>query len=226
MVDATIFTESEEMYLLSIARLIENGVEPPVPISLLAGELNISAISANQMVRKLEECGLVTYAPYKGVELTEDGRLAALRVLRHRRLWEVFLAECLQFTPDEAESQACRLEHVFPDDAAERLAQFLGYPASNPRGKAIPASGSQAQLHTFSNLASLSAGASGLVRQVSADPAARAFLAGQGIAPGTRLTVLATSQDGDCLLESAEGGSLHISASLAQAIWIQPVGSE
>jgi len=223
MADNILFTESEEMYLLTIARLIENGVQPPVPISQLASELNIGAISANQMVRKLEDCGLVTYAPYKGVELTEDGQQAALRVLRHRRLWEVFLVECLQFTPAEAEGQACKLEHVFPDDAAERLAHYLGYPASSPQGKAIPASGSQTVLTSFTCLANLSAGGGGLVRQISTDPAARAFLAGQGIVPGSQLMVLAASQSGNLLVESAEGGSTHLSTALAQAIWVQPI---
>ncbi len=222
MADNILFTESEEMYLVSIARLIENGVQPPVPIALLASELNIGAISANQMVRKLEDCGLVTYAPYKGVELTEDGQHAALRVLRHRRLWEVFLVECLQFTPVEAESQACKLEHIVPDDAAERLAHFLGYPANSPQGKAIPASGSPSGLTSFTSLANLRAGEGGLVRQVSANPAGRAFLVGQGIAPGIQLMVLAASQNGNLLVESAEGASTHLSAALAQAIWVQP----
>ena len=45
-------SESEEMYLITIARLIEQGVEAPVPIPLLAGELSIQPVSANQMVHK------------------------------------------------------------------------------------------------------------------------------------------------------------------------------
>jgi Fe2+ transport system protein FeoA len=131
--------------------------------------------------------------------------------------------ECLQFTPEEAENQACRLEHVVPDDAAERLAHFLGYPSASPRGKIIPVAGSQAPLSSFICLANLSAGEGGMVRQIGADPASRAFLAGQGIAPGTRLVVLASSQNGNLLVESAEGFSTHLAAALAQAIFLQPI---
>ena len=79
-------TESTEMYLLRIALLSEEG--DPVPISQLAEELDISPVSTNQMCRKLEEKDLVEYQPYKGVTLTLQGEVIALRVLRKRRLWE------------------------------------------------------------------------------------------------------------------------------------------
>ena len=39
MVIHTNLSESEEMYLVSIARLIESGIDGPVPLSQLAGEL-------------------------------------------------------------------------------------------------------------------------------------------------------------------------------------------
>ena len=66
-------TESEEMYLVTIARLKETELEGPVPLSQLASELEVLNVSVNQMVRKLEETGLVVYLPYKGVDLTESG---------------------------------------------------------------------------------------------------------------------------------------------------------
>ena len=225
MADTEIFTESEEMYLVTVARLVESGVEPPVPISLLASEMNIGAISANQMVRKLEECGLVAYFPYKGVSLTEAGEQAALRVLRHRRLWEVFLVEHLQFSPAEAETQACRIEHVFPDNAAERLAAYLGRPTTNPQGKIIPQadhSGSLEPRHSAAvRLDQLGAGQSAVVHQVSQETIGRAFLANQGIFPGAKVVVLAAAGSGELLLETVPGNRLQLNAALAQAIWVQ-----
>jgi len=216
-----ILSESEEMYLVSIARLVESGIEPPVPISLLAHEMEIASVSANQMVRKLEECELVRYYPYKGVSLTEFGEAAALRVLRHRRLWEVFLVENLQFNPAEAEHQACRLEHVFPDEAVERLAGFLGQPRLSPQGKSIPDPDDPASLESGICLSQLPAGQSGLVRRLTAGPEARQFLTNLGITTGEEITVLATAQSGTMLL-SAAGGSTHLSASLVDSIWVQP----
>ena len=217
-----ILTESEEMYLVTIARLVENGVDTPVSISLLAHEMQIAAVSANQMVRKLEDCDLVRYYPYKGVSLTEYGEAAALRVLRHRRLWEVFLVENLQFTPAEAEHQACRVEHVFPDEAIERLAGFLGHPTESPRGKTIPAPDDPISLNSGIRLSLLPAGQSGVVRQLAASSEARLFLADLGITVGESVTVLASAQNGAVLL-SASGGSMHLAAGLVDSIWVQPV---
>jgi DtxR family transcriptional regulator, Mn-dependent transcriptional regulator len=215
-----ILSESEEMYLVTIARLVENGVEMPVPISLLAHEMEITAISANQMVRKLEECELVRYYPYKGVSLTEVGEIAAQRVLRHRRLWEVFLVEHLKFNPAEAEHLACRVEHVFPDEAAERLADYLGQPNASPQGKPIPDSGGPAGLRGDISLSQLSAGQSGRVRQVTASPETRAFLANLGISTGENVTVLAATRNGEMLLAAAHG-SVHLAAGLVDTIKVQ-----
>jgi len=57
-----------------------------VPLSTLAEALAINAVSANQMIRKLEELELVHYQPYKGLTLTEQGRSIALRRIRNPRL--------------------------------------------------------------------------------------------------------------------------------------------
>ena len=138
MVIHTNLSESEEMYLVTIARLVESGQSAPTPVAQLACELAIAPVSANQMIRKLEEVKLLYYTPYKGVELTEAGWQAALDILRHRRLWEVFLVEKLHYTPQEAEVLACRLEHNLPPEAAARLAAFLGHPTSSPQGHPIP----------------------------------------------------------------------------------------
>jgi DtxR family transcriptional regulator, Mn-dependent transcriptional regulator len=219
MDDNSSLTESEEMYLVSIAMLLENGAADPVPVSLLANEMNITAISANQMVRKLEECGLVRYSPYKGVSLTEEGEKAALRVLRHRRLWEVFLVERLRFSPNESERQACRVEHIFPDEAVERLAEYLGQPTKSPQGKAIPAA-EDARLENDLSLRQINAGQEGKVSQIDASPATRAFLAHQGLSAGEPLKVLATAQDGDILV-SVGGKTVNLAAELAQSIRVQ-----
>src|SRR5512140_3453624 len=102
MVSNKIISEAEEMYLVSIARLIENGQASPVPLSQLAESLSIQPASVNQMVRQLEETGWVTYIPYMGVTLTEAGRNQGQRILRSHRLWEVFLVEHLGVLPVSA----------------------------------------------------------------------------------------------------------------------------
>ena len=61
---------SEEMYLITVARAEEAGRPGPLPLAALAQSLSISPISANQMVWRLAERGLLEYHPYQGVLLT------------------------------------------------------------------------------------------------------------------------------------------------------------
>jgi DtxR family Mn-dependent transcriptional regulator len=113
----------------------EGGWEGPLPLASLAHALSISPVSANQMVWRLAERGLVDYHPYRGVMLTATGGAAARRVLRGRRLWTSFLVEHLGFGEDEADALACDLEHLTPPRVADRLEAFL-----DRAGGPVPAS--------------------------------------------------------------------------------------
>jgi len=129
-------SESREMYLKTIYEL-ENG-DTPVPVSLIAERLGVSAVSAMEMVKRLEGNELVVHTPYKGVELTKNGRLRALSVVRRQRLWGRFLADQLQIPWEYVYDFACRLEHATDDAVTEALAKFLGHPKICPHGSPIP----------------------------------------------------------------------------------------
>ena len=123
-----LLSESEQMYLVTIRKICESCTDTPIPIPHLAEELSVLPVSVNQMVKKLAEAGYVEYIPYKGVELTLKGREISTKILRHRRLWEVFLVKDLKMTLDEANTLTCRLEHITTEDVAQRLSIFLGDP--------------------------------------------------------------------------------------------------
>jgi DtxR family Mn-dependent transcriptional regulator len=194
-------SESEEMYLITIARLIERGVEAPVPIPLLASELSIQPVSANQMVHKLAEEDLVKYLPYKGAQLTPKGQEIARKVLRDRRLWEVFLVEHLELPPGEADALACRLEHITAERIACRLANYLGQPAVSPQGLPIPQVESEAFVPALRPLSDLAVGEAGEVMRLEGDRATQAFLVAEGLRPGLRVKLLAIGGSGAMLLE-------------------------
>ena len=194
-------SESEEMYLISIARLVEQGVEEPVPIPQLAGELSIQPVSANQMVHKLAEDELVEYLPYKGVQLTPKGQKIALKVLRDRRLWEVFLVEHLELPPSEADALACRLEHITAEGIARRLAKYLGHPSVTPQGLPIPEVDGGVVTQTLRPLSDLAVGERAEVMRLEGDHAIRAFLTTEGLRPGVAVKPLAIGGGGAMLLE-------------------------
>jgi DtxR family transcriptional regulator, Mn-dependent transcriptional regulator len=216
-------SESEEMYLVSIARLKEDGVEGPVPLSHLAGELDVLSVSANQMIRKLEENGLVVYTPYKGVELTERGWAKALQVLRYRRLWEVFLVDQLKMRPGEANEMACKLEHDLPAIAAERLAEFLGNPRTTREGKPIPACPADCQVELDLPLRLLGVCQTGAISRIAGDAQTASFLNAERLSVGTELQVLAGGSQGNVLIQINNGAKrVHLSAAVADTIWVYP----
>jgi len=129
-------SESREMYLKSIYELAEG--DEPVAVSQLARRLGVSPVSASEMIKRLETHGLITHTPYKGVVLTETGKVRALVVLRRQRLWGRFLADYLNIPWYQVYDLACRLEHATDSTVTEALAEFLGHPTICSHGHPIP----------------------------------------------------------------------------------------
>ena len=204
-------SEAEEMYLITVARAIEDGQGPPVSVTTLARELDVTSVSANQMVKKLETLGLVEYTPYKGVDLTSEGERLAGSVLRSRRLWGVFLVEHLGLTPRRADEVACEMEHVTPAEVADRLSEFLGDPTRGPQGREIPSGDAPVKASTVA-LSDVGVGAG--VRIVSAPRPVLRFLEANELTPGDPIRVQALAADGSVLVE-ADGSTIHLSAEVA-----------
>lgn len=215
-------TESEQMYLVSIARLAEVVDECPIPVAQVAELLGVTSISANQMIHHLEEVGLVTYTPYKGVEFTEKGWQSATNILKNRRLWEVFLVEKLHYDPQEVETMACRLEHSISDETAQRLAEFLGWPKVSPQGKPIPQRISNDIFHPGMLLSNLSAGISGTVNSILTGKAEKAFLSQSGIRIRAQVKILASQENEGCLIQCGDDNPIALNADLSQQILIDP----
>jgi DtxR family Mn-dependent transcriptional regulator len=210
-------SEAEEMYLITIARAVEDGHPEPVPVSLVARELDVSAVSANQMVRKLAGREYVEYEPYQGVTLTEPGRAVAASILRRRRLWGVFLAEQLGLTPERADEIACDFEHITPDDVADLLSGFLGDPVSGPRGHSIPKGRSEAAPPSTVRLDAVPAGERRSVVGVNLPDDLRQFVETQGFVPGNSVEVIGVGGAGDRLLSVGDTTS-HFAVDLVSGI--------
>ena len=207
-------SESEDMYLITLANLAERGVASPVPLSVLAADLTVMPVSANQMVHKLQEEGLVDYQPYKGVALRTEGLRRANRTLRRRRLWELFLVDKLALGFAEADSLACRLEHLGTEEVTERLEAFLGHPQLSAQGLPIPAA--EADDLAEKPLAQRTAGRDYAVTRID-DEAVRRYLAAQGMCQGAQVRLVAVSARGDVLLEVNEA-RFELAAAAAKAV--------
>lgn len=214
-------SEAEQMYLITVARAAETGTEGPVAISKIADSLGVSVPSANEMVRKLDTRGLLTYEPYRGVLLSDTGSRIADQVLRTRRLWATFLVEHLGFSPTDADDQACHLEHSTTAEAADRLAVFLGNPAAGPLGRRIPDATAGSRPDPVLLLAEFPVGATAEVVLITATGRRLDFLTAEGIAVGVRVTVAAAGSSG--LLVTINGENVHLDPGLAAAIEVRSV---
>ena len=130
-------TFAEENYLKAILSLsIQSG--ELVSTNEIASEINTSAASVSDMLKKLQEKDLIIYTKYKGVSLNKKGERIAVNILRKHRLWETFLVRKLDFNWDEVHDVAEQLEHIKSERLMDKLDSFLNFPKFDPHGEVIP----------------------------------------------------------------------------------------
>src|SRR5437016_13646728 len=117
-------TPSGEDYLKVIYHLSSQGGFAAT--SDIAASLDVSPPSVSGMVKRLSETGLIEHVPYRGVQLTHQGRRAALKMIRRHRVLEVYLTQQLGYDWDGVHAEAERMEHAVSDDLIERMAGALG----------------------------------------------------------------------------------------------------
>jgi DtxR family Mn-dependent transcriptional regulator len=201
---------------------LEARADAPVSTTELAERLGVTAGSASAMVRKLAELGLVEHEPYRGVRLTDSGRRVALEVLRHHRLLETFLATELGMSWDRVHAEAEVLEHVISEDLEALIAAHLGNPTLDPHGDPIPTAEFAIEERPTHRLDDLPVGAVGrFVRVSDSDPDMLRYLSDQGIAPGSRLEVVARQPFGGPLTARFGEQRHTIGGRLAQAMRVE-----
>ena len=201
-------TRSVEDYLKVIYRLSPQG--RPAATSEIAQRLELSPASVSGMVKRLSEQGLLEHVPYKGVQLTPDGRRAALRMLRRHRLIEAYLVAFLGYTWDTVHDEAERLEHAVSDILVDRMASVLGHPTVDPHGDPIPTPEGDILELASRPLAEVSAGSTVEIRQVEeGQPDRLRYIASIGLRPGVPVTVV-DRQPFQGPITIAVGGRTHV----------------
>lgn len=184
-------SQAVEDYCKTIFVLGERCDGGAVSSGAVAKRLQVSQPSATAMLKRLDELQLTTYEAYKGVRLTDRGRLLALEVLRHHRLLELFLAETFDMPWDRVHDEAEVLEHAISEELEELIASKLGDPSFDPHGDPIPTRDGKMSGPSTCALVGLLSGDSGrFVRVSDSDPAMLRYLSSNGIAPGQRLHVV------------------------------------
>ena len=195
-----------------------------VSTTALAQRLDVSAASATNMLKRLDQLGLVAHVPYHGARLTARGRAVALEVVRHHRLLETYLAQALGVPWDKVHDEAEILEHVLSEELEERIAVHLGHPTLDPHGDPIPGKDLTVPDPVRAKLWDALLGRRLVVERVSdAEPEALRYLAGLGIGLGTVVEVAGRGPVGGPLFVNLPGEDEHrvaLSREIAEAIWV------
>jgi DtxR family Mn-dependent transcriptional regulator len=182
-------TEPVEDYLKAIYELESR--QGSASTSDVAEALAVAPASVTGMVRRLAAQGYLDHTPYRGVQLTDAGRRAALRTIRRHRVLESYLTGVLGYPWDRVHDEAERLEHAASDELIERMAEALGNPTVDPHGAPIPTVEGTVVEPLHRTLADLPVGESARMLLVSdKDPALLRYLAEIGLQPGVEVTVL------------------------------------
>ncbi|HET6948063.1 MAG TPA: metal-dependent transcriptional regulator [bacterium] len=178
-------TERMEMYLKAVLTLQQ--FAPPATVSKVAEFMGVSAPSASEMLRRLEQQGFVRGAN-EGFNLTASGQEKATTVVRRLRLAERLLTDILRLDLPKVYDEACKMEHVISDEVEARLAAVLGHPATCPHGLPIP--GEADTIIPTRTLIELQTGQAVRVASVpEEDGALLEYLVQQGLIPGAVVEV-------------------------------------
>lgn len=128
--------DTTEMYLRTILELEEEGI---VPLRARISErLEHSGPTVSQTVGRMERDGLVVVTDDRHLELTDEGRGKAVRVMRKHRIAERLLADVIGLEWEYVHEEACRWEHVMSERVEHKLIGMLGNPTVSPYGNLIP----------------------------------------------------------------------------------------
>lgn len=211
-------TRSVEDYLKVIYHLSSQGGFAAT--SEIAGQLDVSAPSVSGMVKRLSETGLIEHVPYRGVQLTAQGRHAALKMIRRHRILEVYLVGQLGYDWDGVHDEAERLEHAVSDTLIERMSGALGNPRYDPHGAPIPTAAGEIEEADLIAVADAPVGQDLDLRQVGTeDPARLRYLAEQGLVPGVHLTITDRQPFNGPTTVRLGSGTRVIGRELAQLLW-------
>lgn len=120
---------SLEDYLETIYEIIEE--KQGVKAVEISRRLGVGRSSVTEALKNLADKKLVNYGRYDVISLTPAGEKAAKKVqFRHQALYD-FLVKVLDVEFEEAQENACRIEHVISEDVLKRLISFVEFYENN-----------------------------------------------------------------------------------------------
>jgi DtxR family Mn-dependent transcriptional regulator len=115
-------THSAAHHLLAILELREK--RGYARVTDVARELNITTGSASINLKSLKAKNLIVEDENKFLALSQEGEALARAVLDRKKIMYQFLVEVLQVTPEQADIDSCKTEHLISGETARKLKEF------------------------------------------------------------------------------------------------------
>lgn len=96
-----------------------------IRVTDVAKKMNCTKPSVNKAIYNLKDKGLVNYESYGTIELTEQGKNLAKKVLEAYDIVCLFLKEVLNLDEETAKKEAENIKSVITDDTANKLARYV-----------------------------------------------------------------------------------------------------
>jgi DtxR family Mn-dependent transcriptional regulator len=189
-------SRSLEDYLETIYELVRD--HKVARVKDIAGARGVKPGSVSPAMRRLADAGLIRYEQREYIDLTPRGERLARRVLARHNLLTRFFSEILLMDADEAEADACAMEHNLSDEGMDRLTRLFEFFKTCPekdrrvleRFQQSPGIGTRGAASGGEiTLADLEPGESGVVSKVRARGALRTRLLDMGILPDVEIEV-------------------------------------
>lgn len=117
----------EAIYHIIVKKQVARGKD-------ISTRLGVSGASVTEALRSLAKKGLINYAPYEVITLTDEGRKTAEDVVRRHTALKKFFIDVLAIEETLAEQGACKIEHTAPAEIITRMVNFTKFLEVCPRG--------------------------------------------------------------------------------------------
>ncbi len=124
-------THSAAHYLMTILALL--GDQGYARVTDIANALHITRGSCSISLKPLKKRGLVVEDHNKFLSLSEEGRRLAELISQNDELLQTLFRDLLGVSPEQAEIDACKIEHLVSIETSVKLAQFFRFMQSHPK---------------------------------------------------------------------------------------------
>lgn len=117
------YHDSAEMYLETIYLLEKE--QGHAHVAEISKALNISKPSVTKAMDQLKSRFLINKDDYGPVTLTDKGRELSKEIYERHLIITQYLQQSLNLSPEDAEENACRMEHVITEVLMDSIKEYL-----------------------------------------------------------------------------------------------------